>query len=283
MRYARVGFSLFIVFTLVGVAARPAWAQAAPAAAAPELTRDQMRDFLLHARVIRSKEIGTGVTHPSRLTLTDGTITHDAAFQAIDEKKAVANLTGSGGGPAVEFNFVDAWRYNLAAQALAGMVGLESMMPVHVERTYNRKTGSLSWWVSVMMDEGQRLKAGTKPPDNNDWNNQMYRMRVFAALLRDTDRNLGNVLITPQWKIMMIDFTRAFRLQSQLPNPKDLTKCDRVLLGKIEALTAPSIKTAVGEYLTKSEIEAVLKRRDLLVTHYRDLIKANGEGEVLYD
>lgn len=263
--------------------ARLACAQAAPAAQEPELTRDQMREFLLHAKVIKSKEIGTGVTHPQRLTLTDGTITHDAAFQSIDEKQSVANLRGSGGGPAVEFNFVDAYRYNLAAQELAGLVGLEYMMPVHVERTYNRRTGSLSWWVNVMMDEGQRLKAGTKPPDNNDWNNQMYRMRVFAALVRDTDRNLGNVLITPQWKIMMIDFTRAFRLQAQLPSPKDLTKCDRALLAKIEGLTAESIKQATGDYLTKSEIEAVLKRRDMLVTHYRDLVKQNGEAEVLYD
>lgn len=263
---------------------RLAWAQAAPAAAQePELTRDQMREFLLHAKIIKSRDIGTGVTHPTRLTLTDGTITHDAAFQAIDERKSVANLTGTGGGPSVEFNFVDAWRYNLAAQALAGLVGLDYMMPVHVERSFDRKTGSLSWWANVMMDEGTRLKTGVKPPDNADWNNQMYRMRVFAALVRDMDRNLGNVLITPEWKIVMIDFTRAFRLQAQLPNVKDLPKCDRALLAKVQELTADGIKKAVGDYLTKSEIEAVIKRRDLLVTHFRGLIKANGEAEVLYE
>jgi len=242
-----------------------------------------MRDFLLNAKIIKSKDIGTGVTHPMRLTLTDGTITHDAAFQSIDEKKTVANLTGTGGGPTVEFNFVDAWRYNLAAEALAGMLGLEHMIPVHVERSWDRKTGSLSWWVDVMMDEGTRLKSGTEPPDSTDWNNQMYRMRVFAALVRDTDRNLGNVLITPEWKIMMIDFTRAFRLQNKLPNTKDLPKCDRTLLTKIEGLTAPSIKQEVGDYLTKGEIDAVIKRRDLLVAHFRDLIKKNGESEVLFD
>jgi len=263
-------------------------AQAAPAAQAaapaqPELTRDQMREFLLTAKVIRSRDIGKGVTHPFRLTLSDGTVTHDAAFQGVDEKKSIANLTGSGGGPAVEFNFVDAWRYNMAAQAIAGLVGLDHMMPVHVERTWNRKNGSLSWWVNTMMDEGTRLKTGVKPPDNVDWNNQMFRMRVFAALVRDTDRNLGNVLITPAWQIVMIDFTRAFRLHPQLPNTKDLQKCDRALLGKIEGITAEGVKKAVGDYLTKSEIEAVMKRRDLLVTHYRGLIKELGENAVLYD
>ena len=35
----------------------------------------------------------------------------------------------------------------------------------------------------------------------------MYRMRLFAQLIADTDRNTGNVLITSDWKLWMIDFT----------------------------------------------------------------------------
>ncbi len=59
------------------------------------------------------------------------------------------------------------------------------------------------------MDESDRLKKKIQPPNPTDWNNQMYRMRVFSSLVRDTDRNLTNVLITPEWKVMMIDFTRG--------------------------------------------------------------------------
>ena len=225
---------LFIVGLLLLPQRAPVYAQAQPQAVVqPELTRAQMREFLLKAKVIKSKDIGKGVTHPYRLTLTDGTITHDAAFQSVDEQKSVANLTGSGGGPRVEMNFVDAYRYNLAAESLATMLGLDYMMPVHVEREWNRKSGSLSWWVETMMDEGERLKKNIQPPDSTEWNNQMYRMRVFASLTRDTDRNLGNVLITPQWKVMMIDFTRAFRLQPTLASGKDLARCDRTVLAKL--------------------------------------------------
>ena len=87
------------------------------------------------------------------------------------------------------------------------------------------------------MDESDRLKKKIQPPDPTDWNNQMYRMRVFSSLVRDTDRNLTNVLISPEWKVMMIDFSRAFRLQPELLHQKDLDKIDRRLLAKLETLT----------------------------------------------
>jgi hypothetical protein len=274
---------LLLVLALLVPQPAAVYAQAQPQAAAqPELTRDQMRQFLLKAKIIKSRDIGKGVTHPYRLTLTDGTITHDAAFQSVDEHSNLANLQGSGGGPRVEMNFVDAYRYNLAAEALATLLGLEYMMPVHVERDWNRKRGSLSWWVDTMMEEGERLKKHIEPPDANEWNNQMYRMRVFASLTRDTDRNLGNVLITPQWKVMMIDFTRAFRLQAVLASEKDLAKCDRTVLAKLSELTKESIKKAVGDYLTGSEIDAVLKRRDLLVAHFNKMVAEKGEAAVLF-
>jgi hypothetical protein len=241
-----------------------------------------MRDFLLTAKITRSRDIGKGVTSPKRLTLTDGTLTHDAAFQAVDERKAVANLAGGGRNAQVEMNFVDAWRYNLAAYALAELLGLDHMMPVHVERRWRGKVGSLSWWADTLMEEGERLKRKMQPPNPTDWNDQMYRMRVFAALTRDTDRNLGNVLITPEWKVMMIDFTRAFRLQTELIYAKDLGKIDRALLPRLEALTKDGIKQAVGNYLTTLEIEAVIKRREILVAHFKKLIADLGESAVLY-
>jgi len=43
-------------------------------------------------------------------------------------------------------------------------------------------------------------------------------MRVFSQLVYDTDRNLGNVLISEDWHLWMIDFTRAFRNNPWLEN-----------------------------------------------------------------
>ena len=258
------------------------YAQTPVAAPAPELTVEQQKDFLKNGKVIRTRSTSKGVTAPKRLTLSNGTITHDAVFQAIDEKQMVASLGGGGRQSTTELNFVDSYRYNLAAYALSGMLGLDHMMPVYVERRWNGQTGSIGWWVTTLMDEGERLKKHVQPPKPMDWNHQMYRMRVFTALVRDTDRNLGNVLITPEWKVMMIDFTRAFRLQPELQHTKDLNRMDRALLPKLEALERTAVKKTVGDWLTSGEIDAMLKRRDLLVAHFKKLIAEQGEDKILY-
>ena len=79
------------------------------------LTKDQIKQFLLTAKVVGSKHTGKGVTQPWRLTLSDGTITHDASFQAIDEHKT--NMQFASGRS--EMNFVDSYKYNIAAYSLA--------------------------------------------------------------------------------------------------------------------------------------------------------------------
>jgi hypothetical protein len=107
-------------------------------------------------------------------------------------------------------------------------------------------------------------------------------MRVFSSLVRDTDRNLTNVLISPDWKVVMIDFTRGFRLQPELLHAKDLNKIDRQLLARLETLTRDAVKQATNEFLTNHEIDALMVRRDLLVAHYKKLIADLGEEKVVY-
>ena len=277
----RIGAAL-VVLLLTSVVPVAAYAQTVAAAPAPQLTVEQMKAFLKNAKVIRTRTTTKGVTAPKRVTLSDGTITHDAVFQAVDERQMVANLSGGGRSATTEMNFVDSYRYNLAAYELSVLLGLDHMMPVHVERRWAGATGSMSWFAASLMDESERLKKKIQPPNPTDWNHQMYRMRVFTALVRDTDRNLTNVLISPDWKVVMIDFTRAFRLQPELMYNKDLAKMDRTLLPRLEALSKDGVKQAVGDWLTNSEIEAMMKRRDLLVAHFKKLIAELGEDKVLY-
>ncbi|HEX7282073.1 MAG TPA: hypothetical protein VF239_08460 [Vicinamibacterales bacterium] len=277
----RLGGAL-VVLLLLSVVPAPTYAQAVAAAPAPQLTVEQMKTFLKNAKVVRSRTTSKGVTAPKRLTLTDGTITHDAVFQAVDEKQMVAKLNGRGRGETTELNFVDSYRYNLAAYAVAGLLGLDHMMPVYVERRWSGQIGSISWFVPSIMDESERLKNKVQPPNPTDWNHQMYRMRVFTALTRDTDRNLTNVLISPDWKVVMIDFSRAFRLQPELMYGKDLGRIDRKLMAKLEALDRDEVKKTVGDWLTSGEMDAMMKRRDLLVAHFKKLIADVGEDKVLY-
>jgi hypothetical protein len=246
--------------------------------AAPTLPREQIRQFLETAPIIKGKTTVKGVTRPMRVTLSDGTLTHDAAFSTVDEYKNIERFEGG----RVELDFVDSYKFSLAAYKIAELVGLDHMMPVHVEREWRGQKGALAWWVDAKMDEGERLKNKVPVPNPAAWNEQMYRMRVFMQLVADTDRNVGNLLIDADWKLWMIDFTRAFRRTKSVLSDKDLKKCDRELLAKLRALTPEQVAAATKPYLTKAEIVPLLARRDQIVKLFDALAARNGEAQVLY-
>ena len=243
----------------------------------PALTKDQIKQFLLTAKVAKSHQSNKGITNPWRLTLTDGTVTHDASFQAVDEHKArMETIRGA------ELGFVDSYKYNIAAYRLAELLGIDDMMPVYVERRWAGNPGSLSWWVPVKMDEVERHKQKLTAPDPDAWNKQMYKVRVFDALVYDTDANLTNVLIGEDWKIWRVDFTRAFRLSQKLRDPKDLVRCDRQLLEKLKTLDGNEVAKQTKNYLNKEEVKSVMARRDKIVAQFQKLISEKGEKEILY-
>lgn len=247
------------------------------AADEPTLTKDQIKQFLTTAKVVHSAGAKKGITGTERLTLSDGTVTHDASFQTIDERKAKKELSMG-----TEMNFVDSYKYNIAAYQLAELVGMDDMVPVYVERKYEGKTGSLSWWLPVKMDEAERYKQKLKPPDPDGWNNQMYRIRVFDELVYDTDPNLTNVLIGENWQIWRIDFSRAFRLYKDLKDPKDLVRCNKDMFEKLKALDGAALQEKTNHYLSKDEVKAVIARRDKIVAQFQKMIAEKGESTVLF-
>jgi hypothetical protein len=250
----------------------------AVAADEPTLTKEQIKQFLLTAKVVRSQTAKKGITQTHRLTLSDGTVTHDASFQTIDEHKSQKELAKG-----IELNFVDSYKYNVAAYALAELLGLDDMLPVYVERKLEGNTGSLSWWLPVKMDEMERHKQKLTAPDPEAWNSQMYKIRVFDELVADTDVNLTNVLIGEDWKIYRIDFSRAFRLNKDPKEAaKELVRCDRQLLEKLKALDENAVTEKTSHFLTKDEVKALMARRDKMVAYFQKLIAEKGENEVLY-
>lgn len=263
---------------LVCVCALFSWTVAAAADDETPLTKEQIKQFLQTAKVVNSKTSNKGITHPYRLTLTDGTITHDGSFQAVDERKPQMKFESG----ATEFNFVDSWKYNVAGYEVADLIGLGDMVPVYVERKWEGKTGSLSWWLPVMMDEAERVQKKIDPPNPDAWNKQMYRVRVLDELLYDTDPNLTNVLIGKDWTVWRIDFTRAFRHSKDLRSPKNLEKCDRNLLAKLKELKADDVTARTKGYLDKEEVQTLMARRDKIVAHFEQMAAQKGESQVFY-
>ena len=145
-------FAAALVLVLTAVAAQEA-----------KLSPEQQREFLKSAKVVASRPVGRGVTGSLRLTLSDGTTTHDAGFQSIDDRASDEDRR-QGRRRAGERDFVDSYKYNLAAYELARTLGVDDMMPVTVMRRWENKDGSLTWWVDdVLMDEDERVKSKTQP------------------------------------------------------------------------------------------------------------------------
>ena len=244
----------------------------------PSLDAPAMETFLLQARIVKQRPAPGGVTGSTLVTLTDGTVTHDAHVQTVDVSMMLFRS-----GKESETNFKDTYRYNIAGYRVAQLLGLQTV-PMSVKRIVDGKEASMTWWVDdVAMDEKARLKARYSGPDPSRTDRQIQTMRVFDELIQNKDRNQGNILWDSRWTLWLIDHTRAFRLEKKLLKPERLLQCDRRLFERLKTITAASLKDAVGDSLTKYEQESLLERRDRIVTLYADRIAKQGEAAVLYE
>lgn len=251
---------------------------AADTSATPTLTRAEMEQYLRSAKIVARRPIPDGVTHPWRLTLDDGQRSHDAHQQTVDIYEPT--FPGPLG---TEINFRDCYNYNIAAYRLATLLGM-NMIPVSVERKVGGEAGAVTWWVdNVLMREKERYLNNIEPPDQQRWNEQMYRVRLFNELIYNMDANLGNLLITNDWDIWIIDFTRAFRLHESLRKPENLTRVDRQLLERLRQLDRETLMRELRPHLRKSEIKGLLARRDRIVDLFDRKIAEKGEVAVLCD
>jgi hypothetical protein len=253
----------------------PTPAPAVEQKAAPALSDAEIEQFLLKAKILKTKGIKKGVTGSVRATLSDGKLTHDAHIQMVDERQQ--QFTGNKG--AVEFDFRDSWTFNIAGYRIDRLIGM-NVVPVSVERTHDYKAAAFTWWLDdVMMLEEDRLalkkskdKAkDAEPPDVEVWNQQMQMVRVFDQLIGNVDRNLGNLVITKDWRLWPIDHTRAFRTNKQPKEIANVTRAERGVLERMKALDKASLQSATGKYLTTFQIDAILARRDAIVKRLEGL------------
>ena len=251
--------------------------RAQPAAAPAAITCAEIETFLKTAKIGRPRDIPVGVTMPRRATLESDNLRHDAAIQTADVHQA-SYTTPRG----TELNFRDTWKFNVAGYEVAKMLRL-NMVPPYVERRYSGGPAALSWWVNDAMMERDRVQKKLEPPEPLRWNDQMLAARLFRELIGDYDFNQTNTLITKDWRVWIIDFTRAFRPARTLQYPDQVTRADRTLLANLRALNRDTLRANVGKWLENNLIDAVLVRRDVLVGLLDKVIAAKGEAAVLYD
>ncbi len=260
------------------LAAMPALAQFTPEELAE---RDRWESFLETAEIVAAEQMSQseGVTEPYKLTLRQGDVERHALWK---------NARGRMGG------FWEGWQYEVAAYRLDKYLGL-GMVPPTVERRFREEPGSAQLWVQAWsnMMEVTDKKLSPPPEKIRDWNNATYLQRAFDNLVANTDRHMRNILVTEDWRMILIDHSRAFRVgkrhtkrlifdERSRGGPKLMKRLPRRFVEKLRALDLETLKGVVGEYLSESEMEAVLARRDLMLEAIERQIAKNGEAAVLY-
>ncbi len=156
MRIARRFVGVALIAILHGLSTSAAAQTAAPERVS--LTPEQMEKFLLEAKILNSRAAGSGTTGTLRLTLSDGTVTHDAQAQFIEVEQAIYRVQGY-----TEFNFRDCYCFNIAAYKLAVLLGIDNV-PMSVERKVTGKPAAVTWWIDdvAMDEEGRRQEVGDR-------------------------------------------------------------------------------------------------------------------------
>ena len=229
-------------------------------AVAPVPADAEIERFLKEADVISTKSTKKGVTDSLRATLSDGKLTHDAQIQNIDESKREFRSNQG-----VEFDFRDSFAFNIAAYRIDRLIGL-NMVPVSIGRTHRSAPTAFTWWIDdVLMDEGDKVKNKVEPPNPGFYSRQRVMMYVFDELIANIDRNQGNIIYTKDWRIWLIDHTRAFRKNSSLKVPGRITRCDKQVYERLKALDRETLKAEVGKQLDDGQIKSLLARRDAII------------------
>ena len=249
---------------------------------AEEITdREKWAKFLDEAEVVDFYQMKgpEAVTEPWVLTLEKDGVKRRALW-----KDAFGRQKGS----------LESWMWEIAAYRLDKLLGLE-MVPPTIEKRFREERGSCQLWIDDSMTLEEKEKREIKTPSFKIfyWNRALYKQRTWDNLIANDDRHQGQFLITSDFRILLCDHSRSFGTTKKLTEtlifdenywegPRLMKELPRSLYQNIKSLTFDKIKDSVEDYLTDKEIEAVLKRKELIVAWIEKRIEEVGEDKVLY-
>lgn len=242
----------------------------------PFETAEEAEEFLKKARVVSRKRVGAGINNPIKVLLEQDGIQAHAVFRDVRVSKPTARFPGK---------FVPNFRgdalFEISAYRLGKLLGLNNIPPAILRRIDGRK-GSLQLWIEKATTEKKRIERDLKPENILLWRLQVQTMRLFDNLIYNEDRNQGNILFDPAWRLWMIDHTRAFRRQKSLLSPNTIWRIEKNLWDRLQQLDLDAVKKAVSPFVSPAEVRAILKRRDLIVQIIDNLIARRGEQLVVF-
>ncbi len=241
----------------------------------PFYNEDQIMEFLRTADIVGRESLPVGVTDPIKMRLRKNGIEVHAIFRYVDTVYDSVRMEDG----RVRVNFKDSCHFEPAAYQISKMLGMDSVPPT-VARRIGTDNGTLQIWVYDAIMESDRDEESS---DRIAWNQQVQLMYMFDALIGNDDRTAQNLLIDKNFKLWLIDHTRAFYRRAEAASLSKVIYVERGFWEALQGLDTATLNEAVGDYLSNSEIEQLLDRRDRVVAHVSALIATRGEAAVLYD
>ena len=226
------------------------------------LDDDALEAWLAHAEIVGVEELPAGITQPQRVTLRRDGVEVRAVLKQLSTDFGATDSTKS-------LNEGDRFEFEVAAYELDRLLGL-GMVPVSVPRTVNGKKGVLQFWVEDAINARQMIEAGQSPQGWCPVDPQYNLMNVFDVLVHNTDRTQENLLLTRDWDVVLIDHSRAFALRQQPPQllyQRPVT-LPAALAARLAALDRATLERELGPWLHRRQLDALLKRRDLLLREH---------------
>jgi len=223
----------------------------------------EIESCLTNGKILKGAEELVGITRPVRVEVEcDGT-KRDAAFKSLDEHKW-GHTTLEGG--KTEVNFSDSFRYERAAYLLDRQLGLD-MVPVAVLGRRKGNDGVLVAWIPNAVHENKVTASFTGPQMASQFR-QKSRMLMFDSLIYNTDRRPENIMVDESTaKVYLIDHSRAFREKEELQEgfAEGRVWLSREMYDNLIGLSEESLAELSDGLIKKSQLEALLVRRDLIV------------------
>lgn len=201
----------------------------------------QMEAHLKTAEIVSMEDIGTGVTRPRRARLKPAEPFDSLVWKMIP--------------PGRRSGFWESYKSEIAAYELDKLLQM-NVVPPAVERTINGERGAAIEWIPVLKSVKE---SGGKVPAGPVWGRASRRMLTFDNLIGNHDRNAGNILIGPPGELILIDHSRAFITDTDLPN--EIERVDGDLWRRIQALTREDLVRTLGSWMDARAIDAMLERR----------------------
>jgi len=241
---------------------------------------EEILDLLRTAPIVDERFIGEGVTKPKQLTLEQRGVRVHASFRYYHEEKRNVRLADG----TMEMFFLDSYRNEVPSYELGRLLGMDNIPPT-VMREVDGQEGSVQIWVEDSVTQKKRTEEGTPVPGHvvTRFNRQTYDMDVYDNLVRNIDRNSGNIIWDKDWNLWLIDCTRCFAQGKDLPKPDELVKVSHGLWERLRGLDEATLTARLGDQLSSFQIKALLARRERIVKKLEDRIRKQGEDQVLFD